>query len=119
MVVERAPHRWLFQRVATVVHHGGAGTTAAGLLAGRPTVVCPFQGDQHFWGAAVHRVGAGPETLPAKKLTAEKLATAVRAASENPGIQTGASDLSERMGREDGTGQASGQIEAVVSRPIP
>src|SRR4029453_8464664 len=60
LVIERAPHRWLFPRVAAVVHHGGAGTTAAGLLAARPTVVCPFQGDQHFWGAAVHRAWRGP-----------------------------------------------------------
>ena len=69
MVVERAPHRWLFPSVAAVIHHGGAGTTASGLLAGRPTIVCPFQGDQYFWGAAVHRAGAGPEPMPAKKLT--------------------------------------------------
>jgi sterol 3beta-glucosyltransferase len=115
MVVERAPHRWLFPRVAAVVHHGGAGTTAAGLLAGRPTVVCPFQGDQHFWGAAVHRVGAGPEPIPAKKLTAVKLAAAVHAACEDPGIQAAASDLSQRMGHEDGAGRASGRIEAVLS----
>jgi sterol 3beta-glucosyltransferase len=114
MVIERAPHRWLFPRVAAVVHHGGAGTTAAGLLAGRPTVVSPFQGDQHFWGAAVHRAGAGPEPLPAKKLTAQKLAAAIRAATQNRGIQRGAIDLSERIGREDGAGQASAQIEAVL-----
>jgi sterol 3beta-glucosyltransferase len=115
MVVEQAPHRWLFPRVAAVVHHGGAGTTAAGLLAGRPTVVCPFQGDQHFWGAAVHRVGAGPKPLPAKKLTAQELAAAIRAATQDRGIQRGAIELSERIGREDGAGQASGQIEAVLS----
>jgi sterol 3beta-glucosyltransferase len=115
MVVEGAPHRWLFPRVAAVVHHGGAGTTAAGLLAGRPTVVCPFQGDQHFWGAAVHRAGAGPEPIPARKLAAANLAAAVHAASEDPGIQARASDLSQRMGREDGAGRASEQIEAVLS----
>ena len=43
------PHSWLFPRVAAVVHHGGAGTTAAGLRAGKPTMICPFFGDQHFW----------------------------------------------------------------------
>jgi sterol 3beta-glucosyltransferase len=115
IVVERAPHRWLFPRVAAVVHHGGAGTTAAGLLAGRPTVVCPFQGDQHFWGAAVHRVGAGPEPLAAKKLTGERLAAAIRTATQDPDMQGRAQDLSERIGREDGTGQASEQIEAVLT----
>ena len=115
-VVERAPHRWLFPRVAAVVHHGGAGTTAAGLLAGRPTVVCPFQGDQHFWGAAVHRVGAGPEPLPAKKLTAQKLAAAIRAASQDPAVERRVIDLSERIGREDGAGRASEEIEASLPK---
>jgi len=40
------PHDWLFKHVSCVVHHGGAGTTAAGIAAGRPTVVVPFFGDQ-------------------------------------------------------------------------
>jgi sterol 3beta-glucosyltransferase len=113
MVVERAPHRWLFPRVAAVIHHGGAGTTAAGLLAARPTVVCPFQGDQHFWGAAVHRAGAGPEPPTAKKLTPERLASAIRTVVEDPRMQIRVSELSERIGEEDGAGTASRQVEAV------
>ena len=112
IVTERAPHSWLFPRVAAVVHHGGAGTTAAGLLAGRPTVVCPFQGDQPFWGAAVHRAGAGPEPLPAKKLTAERLAAAIRAGIQDPAMRDRAVELSERIAREDGAARASEQIEA-------
>ena len=36
------PHDWLFERVSCVVHHGGAGTTAAGIAAGKPTVIVPF-----------------------------------------------------------------------------
>ncbi len=116
MVVEAASHAWLFPRVAAVVHHGGAGTTAAGLLAARATIVCPFQGDQHFWGAAVHRAGAGPEPLPAKKLTPERFAAALRAADVHSGTHARALDLSRQMGREDGTGRASEEIEAVVKR---
>jgi sterol 3beta-glucosyltransferase len=116
MVVEAASHAWLFHRVAAVVHHGGAGTTAAGLLAARPTIVCPFQGDQHFWGAAVHRAGAGPEPLPAKKLTPERFASALRAAGAHSGTHAHALDLSRQMGREDGTRRALEEIEAVVQR---
>jgi len=114
LVVERAPHRWLFPRVAAVVHHGGAGTTAAGLLAGRPTVVCPFQGDQHFWGAAVRRSGAGPAPLPVGRLTAGRLAAAIRTAVEDPGIHARAAALGQRIGGEDGTGRAAEEIEAVL-----
>ncbi|KAK5105792.1 hypothetical protein LTR62_002154 [Meristemomyces frigidus] len=71
------PHDWLFKRVSCVVHHGGAGTTAAGITAGRPTLVVPFFGDQPFWGAMVAQAGAGPEPIPYKQLTAENLANAI------------------------------------------
>ena len=74
------PHDWLFKHVSAVVHHGGAGTTAAGIAAGRPTVVVPFFGDQQFWGAMVARAGAGPDPIPYKNLTAEKLAGAINEA---------------------------------------
>ncbi|OKL63887.1 hypothetical protein UA08_00989 [Talaromyces atroroseus] len=76
------PHDWLFQRVSCVVHHGGAGTTAAGIAAGRSTVIIPFFGDQPFWGAMVAKAGAGPKPIPYKQLTAEKLATAISQALE-------------------------------------
>jgi UDP:flavonoid glycosyltransferase YjiC (YdhE family) len=112
MVVENVPHSWLFPRVAAVVHHGGAGTVAAGLLAARPTVVCPFQGDQHFWGGAVARAGAGPRPLAAKKLTRRNLASAIRIAVGDSGMQRRAAELSERIKDEDGTGQASEEVES-------
>ncbi|MGM7671485.1 glycosyltransferase [Microbacterium sp. A93] len=59
-VIDDAPHQWLFPRVSAVVHHGGSGTTAAGLRAGRPTLICPILGDQPFWGSRIHELGAGP-----------------------------------------------------------
>ncbi|TLM81955.1 glycosyltransferase family 1 protein [Pseudarthrobacter sp. NamE2] len=67
LVLEGAPHEWLFPRVAAVVHHGGAGSTAAGIRAGRPTLVVPFLADQPFWGARVHALGVGPAPLPARR----------------------------------------------------
>lgn len=68
LVIESAPHDWLFPQVAAVVHHGGAGSTAAGLRAGRPTLVVPFLGDQPFWGARVHAAGTGPPPLAARRM---------------------------------------------------
>jgi sterol 3beta-glucosyltransferase len=112
LVIGNVPHSWLFPRVAAVVHHGGAGTTAAGLLAARPTVICPFQGDQYFWGAAVARAGAGPRPLAAKKLTRGNLASAIRIAVGDSGMQRRAAELSERIKDEDGTGQASEEVES-------
>jgi sterol 3beta-glucosyltransferase len=115
IVIETAPHRSLFPRVAAVVHHGGAGTTAAGLLAARPTVICPFQGDQHFWGAAVYRAGAGPQPMPVKNLAPERLASAIRIASNDTDMRTSAASLSERIAREDGTSRASEAIESILA----
>ncbi|KAG9019159.1 hypothetical protein FRB90_005732 [Tulasnella sp. 427] len=71
------PHDWLFTKVSAVCHHGGAGTTAIGLLLGKPTIIVPFFGDQPFWGDMVHKAGAGPQPIPQKKLKTERLAGAI------------------------------------------
>ncbi|MFG1685512.1 glycosyltransferase [Nonomuraea sp. NPDC049269] len=75
-------HEVLFPRMAAVVHHGGAGTTAAGLAAGVPNVVCPFFSDQPFWGRRVAALGAGPPPLPIRALSGRSLAERLRAVSE-------------------------------------
>ncbi|KAF2623002.1 glycosyltransferase family 1 protein [Macroventuria anomochaeta] len=96
------PHDWLFQRVSAVVHHGGAGTTAAGIAAGRPTVVVPFFGDQPFWGAMVARAGAGPDPVPYKDLTAEKLAESINKALEPQSLER-AQELCNKIKQENGS----------------
>ncbi|KAG9229897.1 glycosyltransferase family 1 protein [Amylocarpus encephaloides] len=96
------PHDWLFQRVSTVVHHGGAGTTAAGIATGKPTVVVPFFGDQPFWGAMVARAGAGPPPIPFKELTADKLSEALLEALK-PETLAKAKELGARIKEEKGT----------------
>ncbi|KAL7620787.1 hypothetical protein AAE478_009785 [Parahypoxylon ruwenzoriense] len=96
------PHDWLFRHVSAVCHHGGAGTTAAGINAGKPTIVIPFFGDQPFWGAMVARAGAGPDPIPYKKLTAEGLAEAIRVALK-PETQERARELGEKIREEKGT----------------
>jgi UDP:flavonoid glycosyltransferase YjiC (YdhE family) len=95
------PHDWLFKHVSAVVHHGGAGTTAAGIKAGKPTVVVPFFGDQLFWGSMVTRAGAGPAPIPFKKLTAENLAAAIETALL-PETQARARELGEKIKGEQG-----------------
>ncbi|KAI1198521.1 hypothetical protein F5X97DRAFT_299379 [Nemania serpens] len=95
------PHDWLFKHVSAVCHHGGAGTTAAGIQAGKPTIVVPFFGDQPFWGAMVARAGAGPDPIPYKSLTAEGLAEAIRIALKVE-TQEKAKELGERIREERG-----------------
>jgi UDP:flavonoid glycosyltransferase YjiC (YdhE family) len=96
------PHDWLFKQVSAVVHHGGAGTTAAGITAGRPTLVVPFFGDQPFWGAMVHRAGAGPEPIPHKQLTADNLAEGIKVCLK-PESQAKAHELAAKIAKERGS----------------
>ncbi|KAH8889273.1 UDP-Glycosyltransferase/glycogen phosphorylase [Thozetella sp. PMI_491] len=77
-LLDNTPHDWLFPRVKACVIHGGAGTTAIALKCGKPTFIVPFFGDQHFWGNMVGSARAGPEPVPYKQLTADKLAEGIR-----------------------------------------
>ncbi|KAF7586636.1 hypothetical protein BBP40_008546 [Aspergillus hancockii] len=93
------------ENVLLLVHHGGAGTTAAGLVLGRPTVIVPFFGDQPFWGSIVARAGAGPQPVPYKQLTAEKLAEAINKALE-PSTLEKAEEIGKGMRTEKGVRNA-------------
>lgn len=101
MLLGNCPHDWLFPQCAAVVHHGGAGTTAAGISAGKPTVVVPFFGDQPFWGAMVARAGAGPDPIPYKKLSVENLTEAIQF-SISPETQARAKELGDKIRDEKG-----------------
>jgi sterol 3beta-glucosyltransferase len=103
--IGNCPHDWLMPRVCAVVHHGGAGTTAAGLLAGKPTFIVPFFGDQPFWGHAVVKAGVGVEPCPIAQLTTEKLREAFVGLMD-PALRARALDLRDVMRQEDGAGEA-------------
>jgi len=105
MVVGAMPHDWLFSNVSAVIHHGGAGTTSAGLRAGNPTFICPFFGDQHFWAEMVHRRKAGPKGCPIKQLTTEKLFEAFKVLLDTD-TKTTAKLLGDEMNAENGVSNA-------------
>jgi UDP:flavonoid glycosyltransferase YjiC (YdhE family) len=105
-VLDSAPHSWLFPRMAAVVHHGGAGTTAEGLRAGVPSVILPFIVDQPFWGKRIRELGVGPPPIPSKKLTADRLARAIHDAVTQPGMRARAAALGKAIRAEDGVGRA-------------
>ncbi len=99
---DAVPHTWLFPRMAAVIHHGGAGTTAAGLRAGVPNVVIPFFGDQPFWGRQVEALGVGPAPIPRKDLTIEKLAQAIQRVTTDKAVQRKAAHLGAAIREERG-----------------
>ncbi|HEY9641209.1 MAG TPA: glycosyltransferase [Coleofasciculaceae cyanobacterium] len=110
-LIKSVPHAWLFPRVAAVVHHGGAGTTAAGLRAGVPTIIIPFFGDQGFWGQRVADLGVGTAPIPRKQLTAERLAQAIQTAVGDRTMRQRAADLGAKIRSEDGVANAVAIIQ--------
>jgi sterol 3beta-glucosyltransferase len=117
-LVNSVPHAWLFPRVAAVVHHGGAGTTAAGLRAGVPTVIIPFFGDQGFWGQRVADLGVGTAPIPRKQLTVERLAQAIQTAVSDRTMRQRAADLGTKIQTEDGIVNAVKIIQALENLEV-
>ncbi|OBS22760.1 hypothetical protein FPOA_09088 [Fusarium poae] len=105
------PHEWLFQQVTAVVHHGGAGTTACGLLNAKPTAIIPFFGDQPFWGNMVNGGGAGPAPIPFKSLDKDNLAAAIRYCL-TPEASASARKIADKMSREAGVRRAVASFHA-------
>ncbi|XP_071937659.1 sterol 3-beta-glucosyltransferase UGT80A2 isoform X3 [Coffea arabica] len=100
-LLDNVPHDWLFLQCAAVVHHGGAGTTAAGLKAACPTTVVPFFGDQPFWGERVHARGVGPPPIPVDEFTLPKLVYAINFMLDAE-VKERAVELAKAMEDEDG-----------------
>ncbi|MFD8042177.1 glycosyltransferase [Streptomyces chartreusis] len=98
------PHTLLFPRVAAVVHHAGAGTTAAALRAGAPSVPVPVTADQPFWAARLASIGAGTDPIPFASLTARRLADALGRVVRQQAYARAASVAARQMATEDGVG---------------
>ena len=110
--IDFAPHDWLFQHIGAAVHHGGAGTVGATLRAGVPSICVPFGADQFFWADRVAKLKCGPAPLPARRLTAERLAEAIDATTREPTFKLSAARLSEQIGAEQGVERAVALIHA-------
>jgi UDP:flavonoid glycosyltransferase YjiC (YdhE family) len=103
--LRHAPHDWLFPRMSAAVHHGGAGTTAAAVRAGIPSVIVPFYGDQPFWARCLNRQGVAPPAVERKTITADTLAFAL-AVTQHPAMIQKAMALGNAVRAEDGIGEA-------------
>ncbi len=112
--IEYAPYQWLFPRTAATVHHGGSGTTAFALRAGRPTIIIPFLFDQFYWGRRVFALGAGPPALPRKRLSAVRLAELIDLAVNDTGMQSRAAELGQKLRQEEGLARAVFTIQGFL-----
>lgn len=115
-LIESIPHTWLFPRMAAVVHHGGAGTTAAGLRAGIPAIIIPFMGDQPFWGQRVADLHVGTLPIPRKKLTGQRLAEAITQAVSDAALRQQARELGNKIRAEDGIANVVSVVNGVLQK---
>jgi sterol 3beta-glucosyltransferase len=107
------PHSWLLTRVRGLIHHGGAGTTAAGLRAGIPQAIVWHLGDQSSWGKQVASLGVGVDPIWYGKLTPRWVAAAIRRLTEDAELAKNARGLGAGIRSENGTAEAVRLIESV------
>ncbi|MDG4669182.1 glycosyltransferase [Mycobacterium sp. 236(2023)] len=114
MTIGDTPHDWLFPRVSAVAHHCGAGTTAAGLRAGVPTIALPAYGDGPFWAARITALGVAAATINQRRLTADRLAAAMSAAVTDQRLRDNARRLRADISAEDGVAHAVAAVESLL-----
>jgi hypothetical protein len=116
LTIDEVPHSALFPHLAAVVHHAGAGTTAAGLRAGVPAVPVPIQFDEGFWAARLVALGVAPRTLPLRRLTADALSTALVRATRHCAYRERAQALGARIRAEDGVAPVLDAVNRLAVR---
>lgn len=117
ITVGAIPYEWLFPQVAAVVHHAGAGTTAATLRAGVPSIPVPGIMDQPYWSRRLVELGAAPSFRRRPQLDAGWLADAITAAVSDSRYADRARELSTQLAAEDGAGTATRLIEQLIAAP--
>lgn len=115
LYLESAPHDWLLPKCTLLIHHGGAGTTSAGLRAGISQVVVPFMADQPFWGIRVHAIGVAPKAINVNQLSVEKMVSAIVEAESNVILER-AQITGQEIRGEDGVMNAVKLIEMYVNK---
>ena len=115
IAINSIPHSWLFERVSAVCHHGGAGTTAAGFMAGVPSIIIPFSNDQFAWAYRAYDLGVASKPIPAKTLTSDNLAMAMDFALQDI-IKANAKILAKNIATENGALDCAKVIVASLER---
>ncbi len=122
LVIREAPHDALFPRVKAIVHHGGIGTTAACLRAGKPFWICPILypiGDQLFWGKQAYDQGLAIPPKPLKKVTVSSFVKSIRLLIQSPSLDTKAQKMQALLAAEHGTERAVQWIEQKIASSRP
>lgn len=110
------PHNFLFRQGCCIIHHGGAGTTAAVCRSGVPSIVVPHLGDQLYWGHTLHKIGVAPQPLHRQDMTPKRLAKRIKQVISSQSMADKAKTLMEAINAEDGLANAVRFIEAFAKR---
>jgi UDP:flavonoid glycosyltransferase YjiC (YdhE family) len=113
-VVDSIPHDWLFPRMKAIVHHGGAGTTAAALRAGVSSVIVPFSGDQPFWGERIRKLGLGTAPIHHARLNVNRLTAAIDLVANDLEMQKRAYVIGTKIRSEHGVDHAVEAFQTFV-----
>lgn len=113
-----APFTTILPRGCATVHHGGVGTTAQAMRAGKPTVIVPFAHDQFDNAARTRRLGISA-TVPRNKVSDHSLAAALRQVLDNPEVLTRAGRIAQGLNSERGDSHAADRIEALARTGAP
>ena len=114
-IVNDIPHSWLFPRVKATVIHGGIGTCRASMMAGKPTFVIPFMGDQEFWGLQLYKMGVGPKPIKLKQLNAELLAEILTELNSDA-YKNHAENIKKQLSDERGVLNAAKKIDEILCK---
>ncbi|MBL3648275.1 glycosyltransferase [Bacillus sp. RHFS10] len=113
------PHSWIFPQSRAVIHHGGAGTTAAALKAGKPMIICPFSGDQPFWARKMRDIGVAAAPLKEKKMSVEAFVSRIHELVSNHTYSQRASEAAALIKKEDGVRHTTDFIEEKLEEKTP
>ena len=111
-------HQWLFPRASGVIHHGGAGTTAAVMRAGVPSAVVSFLGDQPTWGKRIARLGVGAPPVRFSRFSASWLDRTLEQLTSDQQMRARAAELGARIRAEDGLREAVAAIERLAASRV-
>lgn len=113
MALPYAPHGLVMPRAAAVVHHGGVGTTAQALRAGKPQLIVPHGLDQPDNARRCCALGVA-QVLDRRKVTPRRLADHLAGLLDDDALARRAADFGERLAQRDGASEAADAIERAM-----